>query len=93
MQELSAYWSDGFVRLLGIEGAWLEGDGSEPAARDPLSIWHHWNSDGSWARQLQKGELDPSIHAYARSAIPMRPLLELSPEYRQRIRALGYAIE
>ncbi len=89
-RELTAYRGDGFVRLTGARKAYsASGD-----ADDELSsrtTGYAWGNDGIWSKVADEVPLEEAIRAYAHRVTPMKTSPGLSPEIRERLRALGYA--
>jgi arylsulfatase A-like enzyme len=85
-RELSAYRSDHFVRLLGVEGPWQPG----AEASRPLWVRHDW-SRSTWKRS-PGGDLDEAILGYSENVVPMH-LAELSQPSIEMLRSLGYSAD
>jgi arylsulfatase A-like enzyme len=89
-RELSAYRGDGFVRLTGAKKAYSAPAGADEGLAFRASRYA-WDDDDRWSRVASEVPLDEAIRAYAHRVTPMKISRELSPEIRERLRALGYA--
>jgi len=89
-RELTAYRGDGFVRLAGAKRAYTapKETGEERSYRTSR---YSWGDDGSWSQVAGEVPLEDAIRAYADRVTPMKLSQGLSPEIRERLRALGYA--
>ena len=89
-RELTAYREGGFVRVLGAKRAY-----SAPADADDglasRTTGYTWGNDGIWSQVADEVPLEEAIRAYAHRVTPMKISRGLSPEIRERLRALGYA--
>ena len=90
-REVSGYDASGFVRVLGVEGAWTAP--SREPGRDPLWVRFRWEPGGRWSREPSGGELDPEIRRYLAHALPLKLAPKMDPAMTERLRALGYAAE
>jgi len=89
-RELTAYRGDGFVRLAGAKRAYTapKETGEERSYRTSR---YSWGDDGSWSQVAGEVPLEDAIRANADRVTPMKLSQGLSPEIRERLRALGYA--
>ena len=85
--QLSAYTTEGFVQIHGLEAAW----GGELGANRPWRRFS-WSPGAPWKLLEQgRGPLPDEIERYAASAEPMEHLPPPDPSLVEQLRTLGYA--
>lgn len=89
-RELTAYRGDGFVRLAGAKRAYTAPTETGEGLSYRTSRYS-WDDEGNWSQVAGEGPLEDAIRAYADRVTPMKLSQGLSPEIRERLRALGYA--
>jgi arylsulfatase len=90
--DLSAYGSDGFVRVSGLLAAW-NSDGAGRWPKIPAGSWrqYSWTPGEDW-RIVDSNEEIPkeTIRSYFKQAIPMVDTPERAESRTKMLRALGY---
>ena len=86
-EQLSAYTSDGFLRVQGAGVPWRSSGESLPTHADR----YLWEDDGSFRRIAKRVPLPPEVTAYAERVTRMQRLPPPKDEQLERLRALGYA--
>jgi hypothetical protein len=89
-RELTAYRGDGFIRLKGARKPYSASAGADDGLSSRAS-GYAWSDDGVWSKEAEEVPLEEAILTYARRVTPMKISPGLSPEIRERLRALGYA--
>jgi arylsulfatase A-like enzyme len=89
--DLSAYGSEGFVRVGGILAAWNLGEVDHPARMAPRWTEYRWTPGEPWQVVDSIEEISKeTIRSYFREAIPMVDAQERSESRVEMLRALGY---
>lgn len=88
--QLSVYNDEGFVQILGLEGAW-RGDGLDLAHSPRPYRRFAWSPGEPWTLIEQgRAPLPAALADYADRAVPMVELPPPDPEQLEQLRALGY---
>jgi arylsulfatase A-like enzyme len=87
--EVSAYTQTGFVRIRGVEAAWLRGANSQRALA-PSATRYAWDGRHPWTELGDQAVFAPEIDRYLRSAARMQPADVPANQEIARLRALGY---
>jgi arylsulfatase A-like enzyme len=89
--DLSAYGSEGFVRVGGILAAWHAGEVDHPAKMAPLWADYIWTGGATWREVNSVDAISKDeIRNYFREAVPMAVAEDPSESRAEMLRALGY---
>jgi len=90
--DLSAYATDGFVRVEGVKGAWQTGSATELEGMAPRWAAYRWVPGHAWrALDSPDASAKDAIRSYFRQAIPMVESQGHTETRARMLRALGYA--
>jgi arylsulfatase A-like enzyme len=89
--EVGVYRSDGFLRVLGTQGAW-ERDAGAKAPAPIQALPFRWNEDGSWSvhDETPTPADAAAVRRYVGRTVPMHHVAAPTDAERELLRALGY---